>query len=106
MSFVPAPGGAPSFEGWTLVVACASQANVGQLAADLLVNTLPLAHAGSLACAHVLPAVGNDGVGDAPRGVLTLGVEVYAAAAPMRLVRSRLGSPSCRGCGFCRQAAV
>jgi hypothetical protein len=96
MSFVPAPGAPTSFDGWTLVVACAGHGNVGQLAADLLINTLQLSHAGSLASRHVLPCCGNDALGDAPRGALTTALEVYAHDS-RRLAILQQRAPAARG---------
>jgi len=96
-TFYPAPGAPSSFEGWTLVVGAAAHANVGQLAADLLVCTLRLPHAGTLSSAHVLPVVGNDAVGDTARGALTSALEAYADAASRTAVLQQR-APAGRGC--------
>jgi hypothetical protein len=96
MSFAPAPGGASTFEGWTLVAACASHANVGQLAADLLAHTLGAVRAGALVTPHVLPCCGNDALGDAPRGVLALPIELYALPA-RRVALLQQRAPAVRG---------
>ena len=77
---VPTPGTVPSFEGATLVVACASHANVGQLAADLLACTLKLPRAAVLLSPHVLPCCGNDALECAPRGALCTSLEAHAGA--------------------------
>jgi proteasome assembly chaperone 2 len=96
MSFTPAAGASTSFDGFTLVVASASHANVGQLAADLLINTLRLRRAGALLSAHVLPCVGNDALGDAPAGVLSLPLELYADdARALAVLQQR--APAARG---------
>jgi hypothetical protein len=96
MAFTPVAGGAASFPEWTLVIASASHANVGQLAADLLINTHGLASAGALTSAHVLPCCGNDALGDAPRGVLTLALELYTdAARSLAVLQQR--APAVRG---------
>ena len=65
-----------SFTGKTLVLPVVSHGNVGQLASDLLINTWPLARAGCLDHAALLPCVGcgafsettGGGVGGAPAG--------------------------------------
>jgi hypothetical protein len=95
-TFYPAPGAPSSFEGWTLVVAAAAHANVGQLAADLLVSTLRLSHAGTLASPHALPCCGNDAVGDVARGALTTALEAYCdGGSRTALLQQR--APAARG---------
>ena len=75
---VPTPGTVPSFAGATLVVACASHANVGQLAVDLLACTLQLPRAAVLLSPHLLPCCGNDALACAPRGALCTSLEAHA----------------------------
>jgi hypothetical protein len=99
MEFVPQPAVdvvVTRLEGCTLVVACASHATVGQLAADLLINTLALRRVGVLLTPHVVPCVGDDAVNDAPTGALATALEVFAApVGGLAVVQQR--SPAVRG---------
>jgi proteasome assembly chaperone 2 len=98
MEFVPSASanGTPSLEGCTLVIACAAHATVGQLAADLIINTLNLRRAGLLLTPHVLPCCGNDALGDTPAGALSTALEVFMGAiAGLAVVQQR--SPAARG---------
>eukprot|EP00850_Spirogloea_muscicola_P009130 SM000050S17055 [mRNA] locus=s50:632392:634358:+ [translate_table: standard] len=79
-----AAAAAVSFAGTTLVMpAPSSHANVGQLAADLLVATLPgLARVGFLEDPAVLPCAGNDPFSPCPTGALTVAMEGAPPLAP------------------------
>lgn len=66
--------------GATLVVALSSSSCVGQLSADLLIQTLELVPCGAFASVHVLPCCGNDAVGLQPHGELALALQLFASA--------------------------
>jgi len=78
MAFTPAPGWPDQLSDFTLVVGCAGAANVGQLAAELLITSLALTPAGWLTSAHVLPCAGNDALQPPGTGTLALPLELHA----------------------------
>eukprot|EP00897_Mesotaenium_endlicherianum_P001490 jgi/Mesen1/1369/ME000013S00864 len=78
MEYFPLSGAKEiAFSGTTLVMPAVSIANVGQLAVDLLIETLGLPRVGILEEPHVLPCAGNDPFGAQPSGVLTVALEVF-----------------------------
>eukprot|EP00271_Cylindrocystis_brebissonii_P011433 TRINITY_DN2900_c0_g1_i1.p1 TRINITY_DN2900_c0_g1~~TRINITY_DN2900_c0_g1_i1.p1 ORF type:complete len:348 (-),score=82.82 TRINITY_DN2900_c0_g1_i1:272-1315(-) len=74
-------GTSASLKGKTLVLPSVSIGNVGQLAIDLLVETLNPPRACFLEEPHVLPCVGNDPFGRAQNGALTTALEVFVDEA-------------------------
>jgi len=64
------------FKNNVFVLPCMSVGNVGQLAIDLIVNTLELPRVGFLDSAYVLPVIGNDAFSN-HSGKLTLNLEVF-----------------------------
>jgi len=66
----------PSFSGDTLILPAVSHGNVGQLAVELLINTLGAERAGIIDTRAVVPIVGGGAYDGAP-GQLVTAIEVY-----------------------------
>ena len=110
MFFIGAPGApAPSFEGHTLVLPAVSHGNVGQLALDLLVNTLlaqtALERVGYLNSSNVLAVAGN--ATWSTLGGLSVGMEVFSdATAKLTLVQLRAPPADGRTAAFAAELAA
>ena len=108
MFFIPgAPS--PSFEGHTLVLPAVSHGNVGQLALDLLVNTLlaqtALERVGYLNSSNVLAVAGN--ATWSTLGGLGVGMEVFSdASAKLTLVQLRAPPADGRTAAFAAELAA
>jgi len=69
----------PSFANTTLIMPTLSIGNIGQLAVDLIINTLSMKRVAYIDEPSVLPFIGNDVYAkqDTNRGVLSINIEVF-----------------------------
>lgn len=84
-------------KGSTLVVPAVSFGNVGQLATDLLLQTMRAQRVAYLRCRHIVPMVGNDAFDMGEPGVLVTPLELFRLTAHPKVFVIQQRSPVLKG---------
>ncbi|CAL1538170.1 unnamed protein product [Lymnaea stagnalis] len=87
-----------SWDNFTLIIPAVSVGNVGQLAADLIVNTLDMERVGYILHPSLLPCVGNNpfAIGDGSSCQLSTSCEIYESTK-LKLVVIQQRAPLIKG---------